>query len=543
MGLAALRRLRRRFGLTNAAKVSEAHMLMLDELSQRAGEGEAARGRRTVTALARAAGLGGRLAQELTWASAFGQRFASRSAGEPSDAEVDRFFDVVERVFGTDLADPVEPRDLVGRTVGGRYVIESVVGEGAAGVVYRARHLETDAPVAVKVLHPSKVLRREIIAELEHPRRFWNELVARFRREARAAANLSHPGIVSVFDFGAEGAGFYQAMEFLTGETLRDVIAREAPMSVGQVVRLSHAAALALDAAHRHGVVHRDLKPANLFLCRFDWGEALKVLDFGIAKLVQEAEDEASRLTETGVFLGTYRYASPEQCLGERVTPAADVYALGVIMFEMLAGRPPFEGPSSVLAIRHATARPPRLDEFRHDLPEGLANVVDRTLAKQPDRRYACGGELAAALAGFLGVADAPSPQPPSRRRVPAEALLTPAGRSAAASQLAGVSRGKSAREFAEMLVRELLHYFPMDIGEGRKTHDIYRRLHGEIDVRWSLYASRYAGEPVDHFHEMLVSLLAEGDASRLGPGLPDSTTHQRRRRRAHVPPDRGSRD
>src|SRR5207244_4010528 len=110
----------------------------------------------------------------------------------------------------------------------------------------------------------------------------------------------SHPGIISVFDFGAEGIGFYQAMEYLTGETLKEMIERDAPMPVARAVSLIHAAASALDAAHAHGVVHRDLKPANLFHCRFDWGEALKVLDFGIAKLVCDAEDEATKLTETG---------------------------------------------------------------------------------------------------------------------------------------------------------------------------------------------------------------------------------------------------
>jgi serine/threonine-protein kinase len=563
MSFAALRRLRRRFGVPNAAKIAEAKRYFHDELADRAGASTHSSLRAKVTSLIHSTGFDSKFGREIQWAMALVDR--SKTASDPTDDDVERFFDAIERLYGSELSEPIEPRELVGKVVGDRYKIEGVIGEGAAGVVYKARHVETDAPVAIKVLHPSKVLRREIIGELEHPRKFWDELVARFRREARAAANVSHPGIVSVFDFGAEGTGFYQAMEYLSGETLRDTISREAPMPAARAVKIVHEAAAALDAAHARGVVHRDLKPANLFLCHNDWGESVKVLDFGIAKMVREAEEEATRLTETGVFLGTYRYASPEQCLGERVTPASDVYSLAVILFEMLAGRPPFDGPSSVLAIRHATAPAPRLEELRSGLPEGLADVVARALDKRPGRRPSRGGELATALAPFVptSASAAAAPAPAAQRRaIPADAFAAPRtearpepvrhepvrhepvrhdptslGRTRmthAASatnhpQPNAIARGS--RAFAELLVDEIVSYFPDHIQRGRASNDIYRRLRDEIELRWSLYARSFGDEQVDHFFELLVERVAGGDPNRFGPGFPE-TTEQRRRRR-----------
>jgi serine/threonine protein kinase len=539
MSFAALRRLRRRFGLSNSQRLVEARKFLLDDLAPGPQSSSAGRSRRRGAAAAGDTDSGMRA--DLEWARALSDR--SARGYEPTDDEVEKFFRVGEKLYGADLATPLDPRSLIGRIVGARYVVEELIGEGAAGVVYRARHIETDASVALKVLHPSKVLRREIIGDLDFPRRFWDELVARFRREAKAAAKLHHPGLVSVFDFGAEGSGFYQAMEFLSGETLKDLMEREAPMPVARAVGLAHEAADALDAAHRLGVVHRDLKPANLFLCKFDWGEKLKVLDFGIAKIVREAESEATRLTETGVFLGTYRYASPEQCMGETVTPASDVYSLAVTLFEMLAGRSPFDGPSSVLAIRHATTPAPRVEEFRSDVPEGLGDVVDRALAKQPSRRPASGGELAAALAPYLGrsgaVSRPPEPRVAPRRRVPADALANPTShaplpRPGSGTVLHGApavaSAGKDPRTFSDLLVRELLQYYPNDVAEGKKSRDLYRRLRNEIDIRWSLYAKRFPEEPADHFYERLVETLAGGDVELFGPGFPSSTERRRRR-------------
>ncbi len=540
MSFASLRRLRRRFGLSNAQRLAEARKFLHEDLIGGTPGVSSSRGRKRAGS---DSNDGQSLRPEFEWAKAIAER-ASRGY-EPSDEEVERFFSVGDRLYGADLSTPLDPRSLIGRTVGSRYLVEDLVGEGAAGVVYRARHVETEASVALKVLHPSKVLRREIIGDLDFPRRFWDELVARFRREARAAAKLHHPGIVTVFDFGAEGAGFYQAMEYLSGETLKDLMEREAPLSIGRAVGLVHEAAEALDAAHRLGVVHRDLKPANLFLSRFEWGDKLKVLDFGIAKIVREVESESTRLTETGVFLGTYRYASPEQCMGETVTPASDVYALAVTLFEMLAGRSPFDGPSSVLAIRHATTPAPRIEEFRADIPEGLGDVVDRALAKQPSGRPATGGELASALVPFLSITGRPVMQTESRaqsrRRIPADSFASPPPtaampppRAVAGTVIHGAhavsSEGKDPRGFADLVVRELLQYYPNEVALGKSHRDLYRRLRNEIDLRWSLYAKRFPDEPTDYFYERLVATLGAGDVSTFGPGFPSSTERRRKR-------------
>jgi len=537
MSFAAMRRLRRRFGLSNAQRLAEARRHLHDDLLADAG-GTSSRGARKSSASGR--NVSAKLNDDFAWAKSIAER--ADHGYEPSDEDVERFFGIVDVLYGADLATPLDPKSLLGKTVGGRYVVEELVGEGAAGVVYRARHVETEAAVALKVLHPSKVLRREIIGDLDYPRRFWDELVARFRREAKAAARLHHPGIVSVFDFGAEGTGFYQAMEYLSGETLKELMEREAPMNVARAVGYIHEAAEALDAAHRLGVVHRDLKPANLYVCRFEWGEKLKVLDFGIAKMVREAESEATRLTETGVFLGTYRYASPEQCMGEIVTPASDVYSLAVTLFEMLAGRSPFDGPSSVLAIRHATTPAPRLEEFRGDLPDGLGDVVDRALAKKPTERPMTGGELASALERFRDAGAGPSRvverTSPHRRKLPVDRLQQPA--TATPSRVAGgtvvhgapgiASVGRDPKNFAELLVREIAQYFPAQVEAGKKSRDLYRRLRNEIDLRWSIHTRRFPAEPVDYFYDTLVELIGSGDASVFGPELPSSTERRKRR-------------
>jgi serine/threonine-protein kinase len=332
-------------------------------------------------------------------------------------------------------------------------------------------------------------------------------------------------------------------MEFLSGESLKDLIEREAPMPVARAVAFIQEAADALDAAHRLGVVHRDLKPANLFLSRFEWGEKLKVLDFGIAKIVREAESETTRLTETGVFLGTYRYASPEQCMGESVTPASDVYSLAVTLFEMLAGRSLFDGPSSVLAIRHATTPPPRVDTYRSDVPEGLVEIIDRALSKEPGRRPATGGELAAALVPFSTSGGSAALPPPARsgprRRLPADAFApnppsSPPPRAGSGTVLHGApavaSAGKDPKSFSELLVREVAQFYPSEVAEGRRHKDIYRRLRNEIDIRWSLYTQRFPEEQTDYFYELLVEVLADGDVALFGQGFPSSTDRRRRR-------------
>lgn len=334
--------------------------------------------------------------EEIEWMGTAASRIDSGEAVETW--ETDQLLSLVERVAARQFTRPLEPEHLVGSVIGGRYRVEAVIGEGSSGVVYRARHLETESAVAIKLLHPSKVLGREIIDHLADPVAHWESLVGRFRREARAAASLQHPGIAAVFDFGAEGDAFYQALELLTGRSLKEVIAAEAPMDIPRALRLLAEAARAIDVAHVRGYVHRDLKPANIFLCRYPWGEAVKVIDFGIAKLVRDAGAEQSVMTDAGSFLGTVRYASPEQFMFDDVSPASDVYSLGVILFEMLAGRTPFEGSQSALSVKHTQWAAPSLETFRSDAPAELGRIVTRALSKNPAERPSRAGDLARML-------------------------------------------------------------------------------------------------------------------------------------------------
>ncbi|HKP47945.1 MAG TPA: serine/threonine-protein kinase, partial [Pyrinomonadaceae bacterium] len=211
---------------------------------------------------------------------------------------------------------PTDP--LLGQTLDDKYRLDAQLGVGGMGTVYRARHLLIDRPVAVKVLNPRFV-------EDEAAR-------ARFRREARAAGRLQHANAVTVTDFGQTQDGYvYIVMELLEGRTLRDILAKEAPLDAARSVSLMLQISAAVAAAHDAGIIHRDLKPANIFIVqRAEVPSAVKVLDFGIAKLAAESldDDEPKTLTQVGAMIGTPRYMSPEQCDGAELTPAADVYSL-----------------------------------------------------------------------------------------------------------------------------------------------------------------------------------------------------------------------
>ena len=290
------------------------------------------------------------------------------------------------------LADP-----LAGRVLDEKYRLDSRLGEGGMGTVYRATHLLIDRPVAVKVLH----------------QRFVEDEAAqeRFRREARAAGRLNHTNAVTVTDFGRTPDGcVYIVMELLEGRNLREVLAFESPMESGRAVALMLQVAAAVEAAHESGVIHRDLKPANIFIVQPKNAPPLvKVLDFGIAKLAADSIDDSEQkaLTLTGVMIGTPRYMSPEQCDGARLTPAADVYSLGIILYEMLTGATPFTGASPLaVALQHSSKPPRRPTELVSNIPPELERVVLHALEKNPLNRPpdagAFGRELlsAAKLAG-----------------------------------------------------------------------------------------------------------------------------------------------
>jgi eukaryotic-like serine/threonine-protein kinase len=283
---------------------------------------------------------------------------------------------------------PIDP--LIGRTFDGKYRLDALLGGGGMGTVYSATHLLIDRPVAIKVLS----------------QRFVGDGTAqqRFHREAKAAGRMHHPNAVSVTDFGTTTDGYlYIVMELLEGMTLRDLLAREAPLDIARAVSIMLQTCAAVGAAHDAGLIHRDLKPANIFIVqRPDTPVIVKVLDFGVAKFAveEQADDDFQTLTQVGTLIGTPRYMSPEQCAGQgAITPAADVYSLGIICYEMLAGAVPFNADTPLaIAFRHVTEPPQPLREIVSSIPPDLDAIVTRALAKHPDERFANANELRQAL-------------------------------------------------------------------------------------------------------------------------------------------------
>lgn len=297
--------------------------------------------------------------------------------------------------------------NLVGTKLGS-YAVESLIGRGGMSAVYRAFDSKLARPVAIKVLSAT-VANQPGFAD-------------RFRREARLLARLQHPRIVRVYDVGEHDGALYMVQELLPGPTLESRLAELARhgqrLSVEEVLAIVRDMAAALDAAHAAGIIHRDVKPANM-ICN---GEgALVLTDFGIAEDTREAE----RYTSTGVILGTPTYLSPEQAQAQQLTPAVDIYSLGVVLYELLAGQPPFAGaiPLSV-ALSHVQSAPPPLRQRRPDLPQQVDLVVRRALAKAPSDRFASASALAEALELALSPASHPGVAPPLHSR---HALTRPA--------------------------------------------------------------------------------------------------------------------
>jgi eukaryotic-like serine/threonine-protein kinase len=260
--------------------------------------------------------------------------------------------------------------------VDSRYLILRRLGSGGMADVYCAEDTHLGREVALKVLH----------------RRFAQdeEFVERFRREASAAAGLQHPNVVGVFDRGRHDGTYYIAMEYLTGRTLKDIVAAEAPLDQTRVVDLGAQILEAAGFAHRHGVIHRDFKPHNVIV---DAAGHAKVTDFGIARA------GASEMTETGSIMGTAQYLSPEQAQGHAVTATSDLYSIGVMLYEMLVGRLPFEGDSAVaVALKHLAEPPVPISQLRPDVHPALEAVVMAALAKDPAQRWQSAEDFSAGL-------------------------------------------------------------------------------------------------------------------------------------------------
>lgn len=298
---------------------------------------------------------------------------------------------------------------LLRRVFEGKYRLDERLGGGGMGTVYRATHLLIDRPVAIKVLS----------------QRFVGDSTAkqRFRREARAAGRMHHPNAVSVTDFGATADGYlYIVMELLEGETLRDLLAREAPLDIARAVSIMLQTCAAVGAAHDAGLIHRDLKPANIFIeQRANTPSVIKVLDFGVAKFAveEQADDDYQTLTQVGAIIGTPRYMSPEQCSGSGgVSTASDVYSLGIILYEMLSGMVPFTAETPLaIALRHVSHAPRPLHEIAPSVPQKLEAIAHKALAKLPSDRFADANEMRREIfsaAQELGLEHATSATAPS---------------------------------------------------------------------------------------------------------------------------------
>ncbi len=282
--------------------------------------------------------------------------------------------------------------DRTGEVLDGRYTLVRLIGEGGMGQVYEGRHLVTGRKVAVKFL----------LEELAQNA----EAVGRFYREARAATAIGSEHICQVLDMRPPEQGPpYLVMEYLEGETLADRLAREACLSIPASLEVVLQACDALQAAHDAGIVHRDIKPENIFLVPREGRPPLvKLLDFGISKFQKRTDDNLS-LTRTGTVLGTPYYMSPEQARGDRaIGPLSDLYSLGVIFYECVAGEVPFDAEAfSALVVKIVSATPEHPSDIRTDLPRDLGDVVLRAFAREEDDRFQSAAELAAAIRSWAG--------------------------------------------------------------------------------------------------------------------------------------------
>lgn len=280
---------------------------------------------------------------------------------------------------GTALISLKTEDDWLGKTLGDRYEITKMLGKGGMGIVYLARHTQMDRWVAVKMLQ----------AELAQ-----DELsVKRFQQEAKAASCLNHPHLVTLHDYGiAPTDQPYLVMEYLEGRSLLEVIKRQGPLNAQRAVKIFSEVADGLAHAHHQGIVHRDLKPSNIILVDQEGDpEFVKVVDFGLAKLMPWSGKESQHLTKTGEVFGSPIYMSPEQCMGRELRPTSDIYSLGVTLFESLTGKPPFRGANSIAtASMHMSQPAPSFTDVRPDLelPAALEKVVMTTLAKDPGARF-----------------------------------------------------------------------------------------------------------------------------------------------------------
>ena len=312
----------------------------------------------------------------------------------------------------------------IGATLGDRYRLQRLIATGGMGQVWEAVDNRLDRRVAVKVLK----------AEFSSD----PEFIERFRSEARTTAMLNHPGIASVHDYGetemdSDGRTAFLVMELVNGEPLNSVLKRLGRLSLRHALDMLEQTGRALQVAHSAGLVHRDVKPGNIMIT--PTGQ-VKITDFGIAKAV-----DAAPVTQTGMVMGTAQYIAPEQALGQDATPASDVYSLGVVGYEVLAGRRPFTGDGALtVAMKHIKEPPPPLPA---ELPPNVRELIEITLAKNPGMRYRSGGPFADAVAAVRAGRRPPRPSytAPAGRAVPSAVGSAGASRPAPTTSRAAANR------------------------------------------------------------------------------------------------------
>jgi len=265
----------------------------------------------------------------------------------------------------------------IGDILKNRYEITELLGEGGMAFVYKALDKELQRYVAIKTLKPSYVGQESF--------------VERFKREAQVASNINNPNIVQIFDWGIEDVPYF-VMEYVEGNSLTQILAKKKQLSISDVIYIGSRVANGLHAAHSNGLVHRDIKPGNILITSEG---RVKVTDFGIVAI----QNESSDITKTGSVLGTATYISPEQAKGEPVSRQSDLYSLGIVLYELLLGKPPFEGESPVsIATKHLTDKPEKLSGKRNDIPKGLENAILKLLSKNSTDRFKSAEDLRAVL-------------------------------------------------------------------------------------------------------------------------------------------------
>jgi serine/threonine protein kinase len=287
------------------------------------------------------------------------------------------------------------PDPLIGRLINDRYKIAGIIARGGMGKVYRAEQAPLGRLVALKVLNPNYSGEND------------PEFHKRFFLEASIASKLTHPNTVTIFDYGkTDDDVYYIAMELLEGRTLHRALREEGPFDAERTMHIGRQICRSLREAHGLGVIHRDLKPANVYLVQHgDENDFVKVLDFGLVKNLDEKGEE---LTQTGLFMGSPKYMSPEQIRGEKVDSRVDVYALGVMMYEMLTGKVPFDRPNSVnILMAHIQEQVPIMNDYNVNVrvPPAVENVVRRCMAKNPEERYGSMDDVLVALKQCAGLA------------------------------------------------------------------------------------------------------------------------------------------